>query len=476
MTGAMAQQYDFSAVSDDDTLYYKITDAGTKTVEVVSELSNYPYYNTAPTGSLTIPETVSNNGTNYSVTSIGESAFRACSGFTGSLTIPNSVTSIGESAFSGCSGFTGALTIGNSVTSIGEGAFAGCRGFTGIESKATTPPTAQRDPFYGMYHLSLIVPNAEAVEEYKNANVWNEFANYVYGEDYYTITYNANDGTGNTPAQLAMPNSTLRLNENRFSREDYYFVGWATDSLAIQAEYTAGEEFTPTADITLYAVWSEVFVVRTTEGYDLRYAVNLGTETVTLVGMADQSQAGAADLIIPETVTYNEVSYSVTSIGDYAFSGCYGFDGTLTIPNSVTSIGSEAFSWCRGFTGLTMLRATPPSVESDAFDGTTFIEVNVPAGAKAAYDAQTLNGDVDADDKWQGFTIKESTPTSVESAQAAPFTRVQNTLYFAQPTDMAVYNVSGAMLYSGEVTEYELPSAAGIYIIRTANGSVKVLR
>ena len=66
-----------------------------------------------------------------SVTSIGWSAFRGCSGLT-SVTIPNSVTSIGYCAFDGCSGLT-SVTIPNSVTSIGGFAFADCSGLTSIE-------------------------------------------------------------------------------------------------------------------------------------------------------------------------------------------------------------------------------------------------------------------------------------------------------------------------------------------------------
>ena len=82
------------------------------------------------TGKLVIPETVKYNGTQYSVTSIGESAFESCTSLT-SLIIPNSVTSIGNYAFSGCSGLT-SVTIGNSVTSIGKYAFSDCSGLTEI--------------------------------------------------------------------------------------------------------------------------------------------------------------------------------------------------------------------------------------------------------------------------------------------------------------------------------------------------------
>jgi len=56
------------------------------------------------------------------VTSIGNSAFDGCNGFT-SVTIPGTVTSIGNSAFDGCNGLT-SVTIPDSVTSIGMYAFS----------------------------------------------------------------------------------------------------------------------------------------------------------------------------------------------------------------------------------------------------------------------------------------------------------------------------------------------------------------
>mgnify|MGYP002522852594 CR=1 FL=1 len=65
----------------------------------------------------------------------------------------------------------------------------------------------------------------------------------------------------------------------------------------------------------------------------------------------DYSNEYSGNLIIPETVTYDGKTYSVTSIGSSAFYECSGLE-SITIPNSVTSIGSSAFYGCSGLTGV----------------------------------------------------------------------------------------------------------------------------
>ena len=103
-----------------DGIYYEITPAN-RTASVTG--GSY-------SGDVIIPETIAYDGTTYSVTSIGKSAFANYSGLT-SVTIPNSVTSIGDYAFFNCSGLT-SVTIPNSVTTIGEFAFAYCSGLTSV--------------------------------------------------------------------------------------------------------------------------------------------------------------------------------------------------------------------------------------------------------------------------------------------------------------------------------------------------------
>ena len=80
----------------------------------------------------------------------------------------------------------------------------------------------------------------------------------------------------------------------------------------------------------------------------IRYALQDGIVTV-----AKQSTALSGTIAIPENVTYRNTSYSVTSIGESAFSGCRGLT-EITIPDSVTSIGQGAFSSCSGLTEMTI--------------------------------------------------------------------------------------------------------------------------
>ena len=77
-------------------LYFNITDETAKTVEVTYEVKSSGSNYSSLSGVLGIPATVTYNEVEYSVTGIGEYAFRKCSALT-QVTLPNSVTSIGDS-------------------------------------------------------------------------------------------------------------------------------------------------------------------------------------------------------------------------------------------------------------------------------------------------------------------------------------------------------------------------------------------
>ena len=80
------------------------------------------------------------------------------------------------------------------------------------------------------------------------------------------------------------------------------------------------------------------------------YSITSGsTVKVTNNGYYSGSYTGA--ITIPETVTYNYETYSVTSIGQWAFASSSALT-SIVIPANVSSIGDYAFVGCSGLTSI----------------------------------------------------------------------------------------------------------------------------
>ena len=208
------------------------------TVSVISKTEKYA-------GAVSIPNQVTFNDNNYTVTSISSSAFEGCTGMTsisisGSVTtigdaafyyctglttvdIPNGVKTIGEGAFSKCEGLT-SVTIPGSVTSIGKNAFFQCYGLTQITSGIENPFAIDEGVFpTSVYNnASLLVPSGKK-SAYQNTAGWKRFQNIYYADGIYTLTYYVDgveyksvtysSGAGITP-------------EAEPTKEGYTFSGW----------------------------------------------------------------------------------------------------------------------------------------------------------------------------------------------------------------------------------------------------------
>lgn len=71
----------------------------------------------------------------------------------------------------------------------------------------------------------------------------------------YTVTYNANGGTGAPSNQTKTHGVNLTLSSTRPTRTDYTFLGWGTSESSTTVEYAPGASYTANTSITLYAIW-----------------------------------------------------------------------------------------------------------------------------------------------------------------------------------------------------------------------------
>ena len=104
----------------------------------------------------------------------------------------------------------------------------------------------------------------------------------------YTVTYNANGGSGAPGNQTKYYNTTLTLSSTKPTRSGHTFLGWSSSSSATSASYSAGSSYSSNADLTLYAVWKKNLT------YTLSYNANGGSG-------APSSQTGASSYTISST-------------------------------------------------------------------------------------------------------------------------------------------------------------------------------
>ena len=303
-----------------------------------------------------------------SVTSIGNRAFRSCTKLT-SITIPDGVISIGNFAFSGCNELT-SITIPDSVTSIGDSAFEECRILTSI-SIPDSVTSIGGNVFKNCTRLKTISLSCKS--SLKKSD-FGEQANLVSASHILkktaakavTCTENGNKEywTCEHCGKYFLSDDTNPETAKAVEQSEFIIPALNHKNAIIQnaseptetAPGYSGDRYCPDCDKVVekgYTYWNE--------GNLTWKLYEDGTLNISGTGaMKDYNDDDNPSPVYQNSnVKKVVIEKGVTSIGNYAFSGCLGLK-SITIPDGITSIGDHAFDSCINLRSITL----PDSITS----------------------------------------------------------------------------------------------------------------
>ena len=329
LLGLMLLPLAVSAAVEIDGIYYNLN-SDAKTAEVTFGTKGYG-------GDVVIPESVTHDGVDYSVTSIGDKAFSSCH-FLVSVNISNHITSIGKYAFCDCYKLT-SINIPAGITSIETGVFAGCYELTKVEIHSNAIVSQDYEWLSGKYLYNILGNYVQEV---------------VIGEEVTKIGNCAFWGYKSL-ISVTIPNSVTTIGSGAFSGCE------KLTSITIPSSVTS-IEYNP------FNACSGLLSIQVEEGntvYDSRNNCNAIIKTAD-----NEIITGCQNTIIPN---------SVTSIGPGAFHMCTGLT-SIDIPSSVTTIKGGAFWYCTGLTSVSIPNSVT-TIGEQAFMGCSALaSVNIPNG------------------------------------------------------------------------------------------------
>lgn len=104
---------------------------------------------------------------------------------------------------------------------------------------------------------------------------------------------------------------------------------------------------------------------------ELGYSIIEGTETVEVNKIIKELTNEDGTLVIPETVSFQGIEYTVTGIKPVAFYECMSLK-QLYLPETLEIIGNGAFNGCTNLNSIYCAAVVPPSITEKVFEEVIF--------------------------------------------------------------------------------------------------------
>lgn len=328
-----------SAISIGSTAFSNCPNLTTVNINSNALVSANYSYDASTNGYDNLKTLFGNQVTSYNlgsnVQSIGENAFRGCSGMT-SVSMPSALSSIGDNAFRDCSNLY-SVDLPDYLNSVGAYAFAECTSLTSVFIPDYVSSIG-RSAFLGCSSLTSVTIPSSVTD--LGVSSFDECPNMT------SVTINSNAIISATTYDR-----NLKSFFGDFNRS--YTLGQGVTSIgnhAFSGCYCMTSVIIPS---TLTSIGSYAFI----------NCINLSWVKITDMQAwcaIDFADAYANPLYYADhlylnnnEVTHLYIPVSVSAIEDYAFVGLTGLQ-SVTIPTSVTSIGVDAFKDCANLTSVTI--------------------------------------------------------------------------------------------------------------------------
>ena len=179
----------------------------------------------------------------------------------------------------------------------------------------------------------------------------------------YTVSYNANGGSGAPGSQTKWKDQTLTLSTTKPTRTGHTFLGWSTSKTATSATYSAGGSYTANSAATLYAVWKA-------NTYTVKYDANGGSGAP-----GSQTKTYGVTLKLSSTVpTRTNYTFLGWATSASATSATYSAGGSYTANSAVTLYAVWKLAYTKPAVNNVIVERS--SADGTADDNGTYISVS----------------------------------------------------------------------------------------------------
>lgn len=273
----------------------------------------------------------------------------------------------------------------------------------------------------------------------------------------YSIAYDANGAvSGGVPVTQSgvYATTTLDLNSGNLQKTNFYFAGWNTQADGLGTTYSAGSSYLPTANITLFALWSA------SATFTLTYDGNQKTS-----GVPPLAQTG-----ITGTATVSGNTSNLARIG-YRFDGwansnsastadfLAGDSITLTADTTLFAVWTAVPTYTLSYSGNGQTTGSVPMAVTTS-DGSVVLSANLNVLTKANYIFNGWNTAANGTGTHYAvgstFTLSANTTIYAEWL-AEPYTITYNANGAASGSVPVATTASGAQTVSGNTGSLALP-------------------